>query len=88
MLRKNTEGQLDHFIRNLSSPRSGETGVHTALTDAASVVDRVHQGEYEVELEPQNAYIRRLQHVLASESNVNSKSRGRDPKRRVTLYQQ
>ena len=88
VLRKNTEGQLDHFIRNLSSPRSGETGVHTALTDAASGVDRVHQGEYEVELEPQNAYIRRLQHVLASESNVNSKSRGRDPKRRVTLYQQ
>ena len=88
VLRKNTEGQLEHFIKNLSSSRSPQIGVQTALTDAASGVDRVHQGEYEVELEPQNAYIRRLQHVLASESNVNSKSKGRDPKRRVTLYQQ
>ena len=87
VLRKNTEAQLEHFLRNLSSAESPQTGIQNALTDAASGVDRVHQGEYEVELEPQNAYIRRLQHVLASQSNVNSKSRGRAPKRRVTLYQ-
>jgi stage III sporulation protein SpoIIIAA len=87
VLRKNTESQLEHFLQNLSSPQSPKTSIQNALTDATSGVDRVHQGEYTVDLEPQNAYIRRLQHVLASQSNINSKSKGRDPKRRVTLYQ-
>ena len=87
VLRKNTEVQLEHFLRNLSSSHSSQTGVQSALTDATSGVDRVNQGEFAVELEPQNAYIRRLQHLIADQSNVNSKSKGRDPKRRVTLYQ-
>jgi len=87
VLRKNTETQLEQFLRNLSSSRSSQAGIQNALSDVTSAVDKVTEGAFEVELEPQNAYIRRLQHILASQSNVNSKSKGRDPKRRVTLYQ-
>ena len=39
-----------------------------------------------VELAPQNAYIRRLQHQLAERANLVSRSRGREPYRRVRLY--
>src|SRR5512141_2700147 len=39
-----------------------------------------------VELSPQNAYIRRLQHQLAERANLLSRSRGREPYRRVRLY--
>ena len=39
-----------------------------------------------VELAPQNAYIRRLQHQMAERANLVSRSRGREPYRRVRLY--
>ena len=39
-----------------------------------------------VELSPQNAYIRRLQHQMAERANIVSRSRGREPYRRVRLY--
>jgi stage III sporulation protein SpoIIIAA len=39
-----------------------------------------------VELSPQNAYIRRLQHQMAERANLVSRSRGREPYRRVRLY--
>ena len=39
-----------------------------------------------MELAPQNAYIRRLQHQMAERANLVSRSRGREPYRRVRLY--
>jgi predicted RNA-binding protein Jag len=38
-----------------------------------------------VELTPQSAYIRRLQHELAQRFNLNSTSRGKEPQRRVRI---
>jgi predicted RNA-binding protein Jag len=37
-------------------------------------------------LPPQNAYVRRLQHQLAEQFNVGSRSTGREPHRRVRLF--
>jgi len=39
-----------------------------------------------VELTPQNAYIRRLQHEMAQRYNLTSRSQGREPHRRVMIY--
>ena len=41
-----------------------------------------------MELTPQNAYIRRLQHQLAQRYNVSSRSMGREPHRRVRIFRQ
>jgi predicted RNA-binding protein Jag len=38
-----------------------------------------------MELDPQNAYVRRLQHQMAERNNVMSRSRGTEPNRRVEL---
>ena len=38
-----------------------------------------------MELSPQNAYIRRLQHQMAERNNLMSRSRGAEPNRRVEL---
>ncbi len=46
----------------------------------------VNQQAKPVELSPQNAYIRRLQHQMAERANLVSHSRGREPYRRVRLY--
>ncbi|NQT05085.1 MAG: hypothetical protein HQ577_03650, partial [Dehalococcoidia bacterium] len=42
--------------------------------------------EGEVELSPQSAYIRRLQHLIAERNEMSSSSAGRDPNRRVRIY--
>lgn len=64
-------------------PRDLEDLVLAETRDAIDVVRRTSRP---VELAPQNAYIRRLQHQLAEELGVGSRSTGREPHRRVTVF--
>ncbi len=52
--------------------------------------DAIHQvlnkGLTTAELAPANAYIRRLQHQMASRYNLLSRSRGKEPNRRVKIF--
>ncbi len=52
--------------------------------------DAIHQvlnkGLATAELVPANAYIRRLQHQMATRYNLISRSRGKEPNRRVKIY--
>lgn len=59
-----------------------------AMREAKMGIDEVQRSQHPVELAPQNAYIRRLQHQLAGDAGVTSSSRGRDPHRRVRLEPQ
>jgi len=63
--------------------------VTAALREAEDGVSSIsHGGASNVELTPQNAYIRRLQHEIAQRYGLSSTSRGREPFRRVTLAAQ
>ena len=57
-----------------------------ALRETEQAIHLVVKQQEPVELAPQNAYIRRLQHQLAERANLVSRSRGREPYRRVRLY--
>ncbi len=57
-----------------------------ALREVEEAIGLVHAQAQPVELSPQNAYIRRLQHQMAERANLVSQSRGREPYRRVRLY--
>ena len=57
-----------------------------ALRETEEGIGLVSRESQPVELAPQNAYIRRLQHQMAERANVVSRSRGREPYRRVRLY--
>ena len=57
-----------------------------ALRETEEAIDLVLQRSAPVELTPQNAFIRRLQHQMAERANLVSRSRGREPYRRVRLY--
>jgi stage III sporulation protein SpoIIIAA len=57
-----------------------------ALRETEQAITMVIKQQEAVELAPQNAYIRRLQHQMAERANVVSRSRGREPYRRVRLY--
>ena len=52
--------------------------------------DAIHQvlnrGLQTAELAPANAYIRRLQHQMATRYNLTSRSRGKEPYRRVKIF--
>jgi predicted RNA-binding protein Jag len=56
-----------------------------AMAEAEAAVRRVLDGESRIELAPQSAFIRRLQHGLATRHNVGSASVGTEPERRVVL---
>ena len=57
-----------------------------AMTEAEEAISAVMQGEDAIALAPQPTQIRRLQHQLAERYNVASRSRGREPHRRVEIY--
>src|SRR5829696_7342187 len=57
-----------------------------ALRETEEAIGLVLNRSEAVELSPQSAYIRRLQHQMAERANLVSRSRGREPYRRVRLY--
>ena len=86
VLRKNTRLLVEAYVRRLGH-RNGAGSLEDALQEAQTAVERVVEGEPSVELRPQRSYIRRLQHLLARRYNLYSQAMGREPDRRVTVYQ-
>jgi len=85
VLRKNTLPQVEQFLRAMSKDRDNGSQLEDALQEAQEAAERVLGGVKSVELSPQRAYIRRLQHLLAERYSMASTSSGRDPQRRVTF---
>ena len=86
VLRKNTLPQVEHFLKTIARDQEDGGAVETALQEAQDAAQRVLDGVKSIELNPQRAYVRRLQHLLAERYHVASVSSGRDPNRRVMLY--
>jgi stage III sporulation protein SpoIIIAA len=56
------------------------------LIETETAITQLINGERDVvEMDPQNSYVRRLQHQLAQRYNLQSKSRGSEPYRRVRI---
>ena len=64
----------------------GEEAVARAMVEAEDAIGAVIGGAPPVALAPQGTYVRRLQHELADRYNLASRSRGREPNRRVEIY--
>ena len=56
-----------------------------AVQEAEQAINQVISTSKPVELQPQSAYVRRLQHQIIEKANLVSKSRGREPHRRVRV---
>jgi stage III sporulation protein SpoIIIAA len=84
VLKANTIAQMQASLTSIFSlevdPREA------AMSETEQAIRIVIKEQEPVELSPQNAYIRRLQHQMAERANVVSRSRGREPYRRVRLY--
>ena len=89
VLRGNTPPQIRQLLNTLypSEIPQKESSFEQALGEAREAVEKVMSGEETVELSPQSAYIRRLQHLIAERNVLSSQSTGKDPNRRVRIYQ-
>jgi predicted RNA-binding protein Jag len=58
----------------------------SALEEAEEAIGMVIENSRSIEVSPQNSHIRRLQHALAERYNVGSRSRGKEPNRRVKFF--
>ena len=99
VLRRGTKEQIRQFLKRFSQEKvkvntvdisnfeehnqSGRS--REALNETEAAISRVVSGEQRVELMSQPPYVRRLQHGLASRSNLGSASMGREPSRRVVI---
>ncbi len=70
------------------SRRASGGGVSAALEETEDAIGAVMSGMPSIVLAPQTKYVRRLQHQLADRYNVGSRSKGKEPNRRVELYRE
>ena len=86
VLKNNTLMQMQQALLSLQGPaKAQQDPVLDAMTEAEEAIHAVISQARPVELTPQRAYIRRLQHELAQRFNLNSTSRGKEPQRRVRI---
>ena len=82
--KSNTQAQIEGALINIFELETSDPAAY-ALREAEDAVAQVLAGSKPVELSPQSAYIRRLQHQLAERHNLVSRSKGREPYRRVKI---
>ena len=89
ILKSNTTPQIQQSLEALygmetaDPPRDLEDLV---LRETQDAIQKVLKTGQPADLPPQNAYLRRLQHQLAEQFDVGSKSLGQEPHRRVRLF--
>ena len=90
VLRKNTLAQIQQFVQALVRKQSQDAQMESehsdAIDEAERAASRLDEGEMQVKLSPQAAYVRHLQHKIANERGVYSSSEGREPNRHVVMY--
>jgi stage III sporulation protein SpoIIIAA len=84
VLKSNTVLQMEACLTSLYALQADPR--EAAMRETEEAIGLVMRDAKPIELSPQNAYIRRLQHQMAERANLVSRSRGREPFRRVRLY--
>ncbi len=89
VLRSNTIGKMESALIDLFGLSNAELDpVAIALREAQDAIRRVQAGTRSIDLNPQNAYVRRRQHELVRQFNLISHSYGKEPRRRVRIYRE
>jgi stage III sporulation protein SpoIIIAA len=83
VLKTNTIVQMENMLASLYDLEADPQ--EAALRETAEAIGLVQASGNPVELAPQNAYVRRLQHQMAERNALMSRSRGSEPNRRVEL---
>jgi stage III sporulation protein SpoIIIAA len=84
VLKSNTVAQMQAILTNLYALETDPRQL--AMRELEEAIGLVRSESKPVELSPQNAFVRKLQHRAAEAANLVSRSRGREPFRRVRVY--
>jgi stage III sporulation protein SpoIIIAA len=85
IIRSNTVSQMKSFLMQTFGLQDQQDEEEQALSEVNEAVDRVMSFGKPVELAPQSAHIRRLQHMMIEQHGLGSESRGEVPWRRVVV---
>jgi stage III sporulation protein SpoIIIAA len=85
IIRSNTVSQMKAFLMGAFGLEDQKNEEESAINEATEAVDKVMAFGKPVELSPQSAHIRRLQHLLIEQHGLGSESRGEVPWRRVIV---
>src|SRR5205823_15026033 len=85
IIRSITVSQMKSFLMQTFGLQDQQGEEEQALSEVNQAVDRVMSFGKPVELAPQSAHIRRLQHQLIEQHGLGSESRGEVPWRRVVV---
>jgi stage III sporulation protein SpoIIIAA len=85
-LKSNTVTQVKEALSTLYSGELSADPTARALDEARDAITRVKSTLRPLEISPQNAYVRRLQHQLVEGQGVEAKSTGKEPQRRLRIF--
>ncbi len=87
IVRSNTYIQIESALREVFGlqPTVLPTDEEAAISEASDAIEHVQATGEAVELAPQNAYVRRLQHQLVERAELGSESIGVEPRRRLKI---
>lgn len=85
IIRSNTVSQMKAFLMQTFGLHDQKNEEEEALGEVTEAVDQVMSFGKPIELAPQSAHIRRLQHLLIEQHGLGSESRGEVPWRRVIV---
>ena len=84
-IKTNTTAQIMHALKDIFALPSIDAE-EIALREASEAIYKVLLDSKPVELTPQTSYVRRMQHQLAEQHRVMSRSTGMEPNRRVLFF--
>jgi stage III sporulation protein SpoIIIAA len=84
VLRSNTVAQIKGALARVYGVEPADP-TDTALQEVIEGINRVQETGGDVELAPQNSYVRRLQHQLVEQHDMSARSTGDEPNRRLVI---
>jgi stage III sporulation protein SpoIIIAA len=85
ILKSNSATQVRDALSRIYGVDKRDQATTLALAEAAAAIKAVKTTLRPVEIAPQNAYLRRLQHQLVSENELSARSTGKEPQRRLRI---
>jgi len=85
VVRSDKTSQMEQGLANIYRVEEHSDSVALALMETEEAIEEIKRSGQTVELSPQNAFIRRLQHQLAEKYNLVTRSTGKAPRRRVRI---
>jgi len=85
ILKSNSVTQVRDALSRIYGVDRQDEATSKAMAEAAAAIKHVKATLRPVEIAPQNAYLRRLQHQLVAENELSARSTGKEPQRRLRI---